>query len=132
MNALSVVFIAGIVLLAAFVAWRMSYAILANFHTGRQFRRALIGRVKRLRLYRMLERRGIDAEDYLHHQSVVDIEKHIRACESCGDTAVCDKALSSRKPDVDLGFCQNDAAFNAIKPVIPIASKAPEKSATIH
>jgi hypothetical protein len=132
MNVLSVLVIAGIALLAAYVASRMTYAILANYHTGRQFRRALIGRVKRLRLYRMLERRGIDAEDYLHHQPIVDIEKHIRACEGCADTAVCESALKSRAAQVDLSFCQNDRAFNAIKPDIPIVPAPSEPGATVH
>ncbi len=132
MNALSVLVVAGIVLMAAYVASRMSYAILANFHTGRQFRRALAGRVKRLRLYRMLERRGIDAEEYLHHHPVVEIEKQIRACEGCDETAVCEKALGSRAPQVDLSFCRNDAAFNEMKPVIPLVPAAPEGDATAH
>ncbi|MCG3202526.1 MAG: hypothetical protein NFCOHLIN_02409 [Gammaproteobacteria bacterium] len=120
MNGLSVLVLAGIALLAAYVVSRMTHAILANFHTGRQFRQALIGRVKRLRLYRMLERRGIDAEEYLHHQPIVEIERHIRACEGCGSTAVCDQALKSRTAQVDLSFCRNDAAFNAIRPAGPV------------
>lgn len=125
MNGLSVFFLAGIALLAAYVVLRMTYAILANFHTGRQFRQALVGRVKRLRLHRMIERRGIDTEEYLHRQPIVEIEKHIRACEGCGSTAVCDQALKSPAGQADLSFCQNDAAFNAIKQVgsaVPAAS----------
>ncbi|MCC6716140.1 MAG: hypothetical protein IT496_12965 [Gammaproteobacteria bacterium] len=132
MNVLSVVVIAAIALLAAYVASRMTYAILTNFHTGRQFRKALGGRVKRLRLYRMLERRGIDAQEYLHRHPVVDIERHIRACEGCGETAVCEKALGSRAPQVDLSFCRNDAPLNAIKPVVPVPPAAPERDAADH
>lgn len=129
MNVLSVLVVAGIALMAAYVASRMSYAILTNFHTGRQFRRALVERVKRLRLFRMLERRGIDAEEYLHRHPVVEIERHIRACEGCGETAVCEKALSSRAAQVDLSFCRNDAAFKGMRPVVPLVPAAPEGDA---
>ena len=120
MNVVSLLVVVAIAMLAVFMAIRVTMAIFGDFQTGRQFRRALVERVRRLRLQRMLERRGIDAEEYLHHQPVVDIEKRIRACESCDSTQQCDIALASRKGEADLSFCANDEAFNRYRSVVPI------------
>lgn len=135
MNLLSVVFLSAVMLLAVLMVSRMSYAILSNFYAGRQFRRALAERVRRLRLNRMLERRGISPDHYLHHWPVIDIERHVRACEGCDGAPVCDKALASSRTTVsELAFCPNDTDFNAYvhgpHTVTPEHTPAPTASAT--
>jgi hypothetical protein len=125
MNVVSLLVVVAIAMLAIFMAIRISVAILGDFQTGRQFRRALTERVRRLRLQRMLERRGIDADEYLHHQPIVDIEKRIRACESCDSTQQCDIALASRKDETDLSFCANDEALHRYRHVVPIVAAPP-------
>lgn len=115
MNTVSLLFLAAIGLLAFLMVARMSYAILHNFHAGREFRRALGERVQRLRLFRMLERRGISPADYLHRQPVSDIERHARACEGCNETRACDGVLAARATTEDLSFCPNDRALREHK-----------------
>jgi hypothetical protein len=122
MNILSILVVTALTLVAAYLAVRMTVAILGNFHDGRQFRRALIERAQRLRMMRMLERRGIDAQAYLHQDSVVNIEKQLRACEMCETTRTCDTTIASRKGESDFGFCANDSSFERYqKRVVPIA-----------
>jgi hypothetical protein len=127
MNIISLVVITLLCALAVYLAARMTVAILGNFHTGRQFRKGLVERAQRLRLTRMLQRRGIDPQEYLHHDSVVSIEKQLRACEACDATRACDVAIASRTGETDMGFCANDSSFESYqKRVVPIvAAKAP-------
>ncbi|MFO1436224.1 MAG: DUF6455 family protein [Gammaproteobacteria bacterium] len=132
MNIVSLLVVLALAALAAYMAVRMSVAISGDFHAGRQFRRALIERVRRLRLQRMLDRRGISAEEYLHRQPAVDIEQRIRACESCDATQQCDVALASRKEDTDLSFCANDEAFNRYRNVVPIVAAPSDNADTAH
>jgi Family of unknown function (DUF6455) len=123
MNFLSLAVIAALGALAVYLAARMTFAIFGNFHTGRQFRRALVERAQRLRLMRMLQRRGIDPQEYLHHDSIINIEKQLRACEACDTTKACDSAIASRSGDVELSFCANDGSFERYqKRVVPIVS----------
>lgn len=127
MNTVSLLFLAAIGVLAFLMVARMSYAILHNFHAGREFRRALGERVHRLRLFRMLERRGISPADYLHRQPVTDIERHARVCEGCDETRACDGALAARATTQELTFCPNDRELREYKRLLAIDEKHPSR-----
>jgi hypothetical protein len=129
MNIVSLIVVSILCAFAVYLAARMSFAILGNFHTGRQFRRGLVERAQRLRLTRMLQRRGIDPQEYLHHDSVVSIEKQLRACEACDATGACDTAIASRSNEGDMGFCANDGLFESYqKRVVPIVADNSSKN----
>ena len=65
-----------------------------------------------LRLGRMLKKRGINTETFLHEAPFHDIESNIRNCESCGKVKECDAALDeSVLEKTELTFCPNDDAF---------------------
>jgi len=84
-----------------------------NFRTGQRIREVLQERIQMLRLGRMLKKRGISTETFLHETPVYDIESNIRNCESCGQVKKCDAALDVSAPgEADLSFCPNDDAFN--------------------
>jgi hypothetical protein len=61
----------------------------------------------------MLSKRNIKREDYLHTESVTNIENQIRNCESCPVIKQCDEVLKEGSP-ADLSFCPNDEAFESI------------------
>jgi len=83
-----------------------------NFRTGQRIREALGERIKLLRLGRMLKKRGISADTFLHEAAFHDIESNLRNCESCGQVKQCDAALEvSAAENKDLSFCPNDKAL---------------------
>ncbi len=88
-------------------------AITGNFRTSLRLREYLAQRVKYLRLDKMLSKRNIKREHYLHTESVVNIENQIRSCESCSATKKCDKVLKDDSP-ADLSFCPNDEVLESI------------------
>ncbi len=102
-----------ITLLILFVAVLMVIAIINSFRVGVRFRDELAQRVKFLRLDKMLAKRNIKREHYLHTESVTNIENQIRSCESCSLTKKCDQALKQSSP-ADLSFCPNDEDFESI------------------
>ncbi len=102
-------FIAGLAVIG--LAAALILTVRANYLTGRRFRRQLAERVNRLRLGRMLARRGIDVQEYLHRVPVVRLEQEARACEGCDQTATCDRTLARATSAAALDFCPNDRAF---------------------
>ena len=91
----------------------LSLAIRRNFLTGLQFRQALAQRLAEVRLYSMLQRRGIEVSSYLHRVPANEIEREIRACAECGHKAECDRAQQSAAADQNFEFCPNNAALAA-------------------
>lgn len=123
MNILSILVVTALAVVAVYLAVRMSTAIVGNFHDGRAFRRALTERATRLRLVPMLARRGIDPQSYLHQDSIVNIERQLRACENCEATTACDTAVANGSEGQDFGFCANDSTFERYKKrVVPISN----------
>ena len=99
--------------LVLIVATVIISAITGNFRTSLRLREYLAQRLKYLRLDKMLSKRNIKREHYLHTESVVNIENQIRSCESCSATTKCDEVLKEGPPD-DLSFCPNDEALESI------------------
>ncbi len=88
-------------------------AITGDFRKGLRLREELAQRVKYLRLDKMLSMRNIKREDYLHLESISNIETQIRTCESCSLTEKCDQTLKESSP-ADLGFCPIDENLELI------------------
>ena len=99
-----VIFVVAVVIFAA---------ITGDFRKGLRLREELAQRVRYLRLDKMLSKRNIKREDYLHLESISNIENQIRTCESCSLTGQCDQALKESSP-ADLGFCPLDENLELI------------------
>ena len=102
-----------ITLLILIVAVVIVIAITSNFRVGLRFRDELTQRIKFLRLDKMLAKKNIKREHYLHTESVTNIENQIRSCESCAVTKQCDQVLKESSP-ADLSFCPNDEDLESI------------------
>ncbi len=110
---ISIISFVLITLLILTVAILMAFAVTRNFKAGLRFRDELAQRVRFLRLDKMLKKRDIKLNDYLHAQSVANIENQIRNCESCSETKQCDQVLNESSPP-DLSFCPNDEDLKSI------------------
>ena len=131
MNPLTLAAIGLVAIILAVTGIRMVLAIGTNFTVGRQIRAGLRHRVTRLRLGRMLARRGIDLDTYLHEMPMTDLENHIRACENCEQTTACNRTLAKGGSDSpsDLGFCPNETPLTEYKAKVErIAVTPPEAS----
>jgi len=95
------VLIALVILVVAIVIF---IAITADFRKGLRLRHELAQRIRYLRLDKMLSKRNIKRDDYLHLESISNIETQIRTCESCPKTEQCDQALKESLP-ADLSYC---------------------------
>ncbi len=113
MTYLPIILLVLLALVILVVAVVILTAILADFRSGLTIRDAFAQRVKYLRLDKMLAKRNIKREDYLHTESVTNIENQIRNCESCPVIKQCDEVLKEGSP-ADLSFCPNDEAFESI------------------
>jgi len=113
MTYLPIILLVLIILVILVVAIVIFTAIVGDFRMGLSVREAIAQRIKYLRLDKMLVKRNIKREDYLHTESVTNIENQIRNCESCSVIKQCDEALKEGSP-ADLSFCPNDEDFESI------------------
>ncbi len=113
MSYVSIIIFTLIILLILVSVVVMAIAILDNFKTGERLRDEMARRVRFLRLDKMLSKRNIKREQYLHVETVTNIENQIRSCESCSVTRKCDEALKENSP-ADLSFCPNDDDLKSI------------------
>ncbi len=85
----------------------LAWGIVHNLREGRQFRQQLAERLSHLRLFRLMRMLGLDPHQYLHQEQIVDVERHMRACEACADTQSCEQALNEHNPDAVADYCAN-------------------------
>jgi hypothetical protein len=102
-------FVAGTILagLVVYLAIRMVWVIVRNLIQGTWLRRRLGRELADLPMNRALERAGIDAVKYLHKERIVDINHHLRNCEACPDTQLCEEELDAGKSPEEFDFCPN-------------------------
>ena len=97
-----------LVLFVLYVIMRMSYVMMRNVIVGMEFRKSLARKVDALRLNKMLAALGIDINNYLHTERVIDIEEHIDKCSSCQNTEICDDQLAKGTIQADnIDYCNN-------------------------
>lgn len=104
---LSLAFIAVFAVLALLLAGGMVQALTANMRQGHATRAALAERMHAVPLDQALATFGHDARAYLHGESVADIERHLRACESCTSHDRCRALLAQRAECSAFDFCPN-------------------------
>ncbi len=111
-------------LFVLYVIMRMSYVIMHNLIVGMEFRKNLAKKVDALRLNKMLAALGIDINNYLHTERVIDIEEQIDKCSVCQNTETCDDQLTKGTIQAsNIDYCNNEESLQQI-----IASKPAHKS----
>lgn len=107
-----------------YVIIRMSYVIMRNVIVGMEFRKNLARKVDALRLNKMLAALGIDINNYLHSERVIDIEEHIGKCSVCQNTETCDDQLAKGTIQAsNIDYCNNEKSLQQI-----VDSKAAHES----
>lgn len=93
----------------------LAYRIHYNVSSGHHYRDQLLSRLSSLRLNTMLDALGIDKNRYAYTQSILDIDKQMKACTQCHSKAVCDSQLSHGAVDADeITFCDNQAVLRQL------------------
>lgn len=90
-------------------------AIVFNFKAGMKYRRALAEQLNNFRLARMLTALGIDIDEYLSTERVVDIHRHMERCGACTNVGECDERLAGGNLAADeIEFCNNEESLRKI------------------
>ena len=111
-------------LFVLYVIMRMSYVIMRNVIVGMEFRKSLARKVNALRLNKMLAALGIDINNYLHSERVIDIEEHIDRCAACQNTETCDDQLAKGNIQANnIDYCNNEESLQHI-----VAAKPAQES----
>ena len=101
-------------MLGAFLAL-LPVAIIFNARAGMKYRTALAGKIHGLRLGKMLAALGINIDEYLATQRVIDIHQHIKRCEECANLEQCDEGLANGNIEAgSIHFCSNEQPLQEI------------------
>ena len=102
-----------IALLTAVLVFNWALAV-RHLKRGVEFRGIVARKVQSLRLHKMLGAVGIDPSRYLDRASVPAIEQHVRSCENCPNTGICDERLGAEQGAARdySSFCPN---FESLK-----------------
>jgi hypothetical protein len=104
-----------VVLVLAALVLALAWAIQRNMREGERFRDRLADRLVALRLERLMGLLGLDPNQYLHSERIVDVERHLRNCAGCPETERCDQALAQEKPDAIADTCPNYEDLQALR-----------------
>jgi hypothetical protein len=118
MNLINLASVASMILLglllAAFMILLMA-SIIFNTRSGMKYRQGLAEQLERLRLGKMLTALGIDTDNYLSSERVIDIRKQMERCNACENTSECDEQLAAGQVNVNsIDYCNNEASLNKI------------------
>jgi len=103
--------LSGLALVAAalLVWWLLGH----DLRRGLALQRRLARDVRSLRLGRMLERRGIDADSYLVEERAERISEQVHNCRNCTQIDRCDQALArTPEPGERYDYCPNASALS--------------------
>lgn len=116
MDTLTTVLIAFLLVILGFVVLLSGFAIIYFLGSGQEYRETMMAMLNKLPIKRMLEKRGIDIDNYLREQSALDVREHIRNCSHCTTKGECEEQLAKKEsPETDYSFCPNDENFKIIK-----------------
>jgi len=93
-------------LLAALMCF-LSFRALKRTREREHTHEALVNRVKRLRLYKMLQFLGADQDEYLRAVPIASIIQQIERCSSCNTIEICDRYLRDGQRVDSMSFCPN-------------------------
>lgn len=112
LNAFSVITAIFLGILVAIFAILLPLAIICNVKIGAKYRKPLAQKLQSLRLNKMLVAVGIDNDEYLHKESIVNIHGQMSRCSECTSTDDCDDTLSGDNIDITkIGFCNNESSL---------------------
>jgi hypothetical protein len=94
-------------ILFAILACFLAFKTLKNRKQKRHAHEALVNRVKRLRLYKMLQFLGADRDKFLRVIPSPDINLLIERCSSCDTLDICDRCLRDGYKVNSMSFCPN-------------------------
>ena len=90
-------------------------AIVFNFKAGLKYRRTLAEQLNNFRLAKMLAALGIDIDEYLSTERVVDIHAQMTRCGACENVDECDEKLAGGGISADtIGFCNNEQSLQKL------------------
>lgn len=90
-------------------------AVVFNFKAGIRYRKALAQQLENFRLANMLTALGIDIDEYLSTERVVDIHNHMARCGACGNVDECDDRLAEGRINPgDIEFCNNEQSLQKL------------------
>ena len=122
MNYVTIGFLLVIVAVIGMVAMTARITLSENSKVLNRIRDAL----RRVRLFKMLQKRQVDVQSYLQNTDVSEIRQQIATCESCSSSQTCETALGSDETAIDdLSFCPNSAAIEQLQGnTVPIPQKS--------
>jgi len=112
MNYFMIGFLLVIVAVIGMVAMTVRIALSENSKVLNRIRDAL----RRVRMFKMLQKRQVDVQSYLQNTDVSEIRQQIATCESCPSIQTCDTALESNETAInDFSFCPNNPAIEQLQ-----------------
>lgn len=122
MNYSTIGFLLAIVAVIGIVAMTAHIALSENSKVLNRIRDAL----RRVRLFKMLQKRQVDVQSYLQNTDVSEIRRQIATCESCPSSESCETTLQSNDTVInDFSFCPNNAAIEQLQSsTVPIRQKS--------
>lgn len=116
MNLIAISIVGVFVVGAALMAVMLSLIIMRNVSQGRSYRQSIARNVAEIPLGKLLSAHGLEIDDYLHRQRIVDVQAQIGQCSACHGAADCDRALSrSINLAPILAYCPNSTVLHAVK-----------------
>ena len=91
-------------------------AIVFNLRVAERHREKFAAKLNELRLSKMLGALGIDINEYLHEERLVDIHQHMNNCEQCENIEACDEKLANNADATadGIGYCNNEASLQQL------------------
>lgn len=112
MNYFTISFLLVIVAVIGILAMTARIMLSENSKVLNRIRDAL----RRVRLFKMLQKRQVDVQSYLQNTDVSEIRQQIATCESCSSSQTCETALESNETAInDFSFCPNNAAIEQLQ-----------------
>ena len=126
MNYFTIVFLLVIVVvIGGIVAITAHIALSENSKVLNRIRESL----RRVRMFKMLQKRQVDVQSYLQNTDVSEIRKQIATCESCPSGEICETALESNETAVkDFSFCPNNPAIEQLQSSSPPIQDKPSSA----
>lgn len=118
MNLVNLVSIAAIVLLGLLLlifTVLLPLSVMFSTRSGMKYRTVLAEKLDHMRLGKMLRALGIDTDNYLATECVVDIHEQMEHCTACTNTDECDTRLAAGEVSADrIDYCNNEKPLQKI------------------
>ena len=93
----------------------LTWAIRRNLTQGERTRLSLLQRLLDVRLSGVMQVMGIDPRGYLNHATIVEVERQLRACQSCPHQHRCTDDLSIAASEDHFGYCPVYGSLTSVR-----------------